>query len=126
MWGSCRLNAKVFTQIYDHLLQTVDIPLHVQHRLPRRGLRGEAAQVHDRVSDQLAGPVEGDEAPAVGAHEVRPEAAQSPLFLLRVPLGAHARGVDRGVLHHHQAAAALPSLDAGHQLVPYMYIVQSS
>ena len=61
-------------------------PLHAKHGLPTALLGSDLLEVKDGVGHQLAGPVEGDQAPPVRSHEVRTQLFQPHFLLWRIHL----------------------------------------
>lgn len=104
----------------DGLLQLAHVPsdalreqITYQHTLPTFTLHKrktapdllETAQVEDRVADQLARPVEGDESAPVGVLHVGPEQAQALQLRRRVRFVADPGGVDRRMLTQQESVS---------------------
>ncbi len=81
----------------DQLLEPVDVG---------RPCAGAVVHVHHRVDDQLARPVVGDVAAAVGPHQLGADRRRCRQHVGRV--GPHAQGVDVGVLEDEQIVVVRP------------------
>ena len=91
--GGRRLDAQLTAQPDDGPLQLTDVPAHT---LP------EAPEVQDRVADQLARPMEGNQPASVRPEELGSQEGQPALLLGGIWGIADPDGVDRRVFAHQQ------------------------